>query len=206
MKQNNLLNEQFNRLTVVAIYGKCKKQNVLWLCRCSCGGQAIAYAYDLRAGKVKSCGCLTKEGNHKTHGMTKTKEYAIWATMVQRCTNPNDINYHNYGGRGIDLDIRWCAFENFYADMGAKPDGMTLDRLDNAKGYSKENCAWRSYVEQSRNRRNNVFVVVDGTRMILVDALKFVKCTIGALHYRMRKYSMTHQEAIDLWQQQKNIS
>ena len=208
MQKNNLVGEIFGRLTVVEIYGRCKKKNLLWLCRCVCGGTAIAYAYDLRVGKVMSCGCRSREGTHTIHGMARggknrSKEYSIWATMVNRCTNEKDHSWLRYGGRGITVCDSWRTFENFYADMGAKPEGKTLDRIDNNKGYNKENCAWRSIYEQSRNKRSNVWVSIQGVPFVLSDALKKVGCCIGKLHYRMKKYNLTHQEALDLWLQQK---
>lgn len=210
MRKNNLVGEVFSRLTVTGIHGTSKNKNLLWHCRCVCGGEAIAFAYDLRAGKVKSCGCLAKEGNNIIHGMgrkgkKRSKEYSIWAAMINRCTNKRDRGWENYGGRGITVCDSWKKFENFYADMGLKPEGKTLDRIDNNKGYNKENCEWRSIKQQSRNRRDNVRVKVQGVSMILADALKETGCCLGKLHYRMNKHNITHQEALDLWLQQKKI-
>lgn len=210
MKQNNLIGETFGRLTVIAVYSRDKKQNLLWLCSCVCGGASVAPAYDLRSGKVVSCGCRVREGTHTIHGMARagkkrSKEYAIWSAMVSRCTNEKNRNWFRYGGRDITVSDSWKVFENFYADMGKKPNGKTLDRIDNNKGYSKENCKWNFVHEQNRNKRSNVWVHIDGIPFILADALKKTGCCLGKLHYRMKKYNITHQEALDLWQQQKKI-
>lgn len=210
MRANDLTGQVFGRLTVVGVAGKNKKQNLLWRCSCICGGEAVATAYDLRAGKVKSCKCLTKEGSRVTHGMgrggkKRSKEYAIWAAMLQRCRNPNDKNYKNYGARGIAVCPEWYQFENFYADMGAKPTKHSLDRIDNDKGYCRTNCEWRSSEAQSRNRRTNVWVSVNGKQMILADALLALNISIGHLHYYIKSRHTTHQGAIDAWLTRKKI-
>lgn len=97
-----------------------------------------------------------------THGMNGTKTYTAWVDMVGRCTNTDNANWDNYGGRGIGLCQEWKSFEAFFSDMGICPDGLSLERKDNAKGYSKANCKWASHIEQCNNRRTNVFVTHDG--------------------------------------------
>lgn len=121
-----------------------------WRCRCDCGKEVKVRAFDLNSGVTKSCGCLRKKtmsktGKHnKTHGMRNTPEYAVWRAMKQRCNDPNHKDYKNYGGRGISICERWLNFfENFYSDMGEKPKPKrkySIDRIDNEKGYYKENC------------------------------------------------------------------
>lgn len=117
--------------------------------------------------------------------------------MKQRCSNPRDRNYPNYGGRGIRVCARWKKFENFYADMGDKPPGYSLERRDNEKGYNPQNCYWAPREQQARNTRRNVFVRYQGARMLLADALRAVGKTGGSLHYYMRTYGKTHQEVFD---------
>ena len=208
MKANDLVGQVFSRLTVVEIAGRNKKQNLLWRCCCTCGGEAVAPAYDLRAGKVKSCGCLAKEGLSIKHGMARggakrSKEYSIWAAIHQRCYNPKDNNYKHYGGRGITVCPEWQDFESFYADMGDKPPGKSIDRINNDEGYNKSNCEWRDLKAQSRNRRDNVWVIVDGERMVVTDALSVLGIRLGHLHYYMKTRNLTHQGAVDLWQERK---
>ena len=208
MKANDLVGQVFSRLTVVEIAGRSKKQNLLWRCCCTCGGEAVAHAYDLRVGRVKSCGCLVKEGVARKHGMARagaerSKEYSIWGVMRQRCYNPKDKNYKNYGGRGITVCPEWQDFERFYADMGDKPPGKSLDRINNDEGYNKSNCEWHDYKTQSRNRRDNVWVILDGERMVVADALSVLGVSIGHLHYYMKTRNLTHQGAVDLWQERK---
>lgn len=95
------------------------------------------------------------------HGMTHTKVHDVWRSMLQRCNDPKHKAYHNYGGRGIKVCERWLEFENFYADMG-EPNGLTLDRIDNAGNYEPGNCRWISYLEQGRNKRTNKIVQING--------------------------------------------
>lgn len=97
--------------------------------------------------------------NIKTHGMSSEKIYSLWKSMRQRCFDVNSPSYHNYGGRGISICKRWQGekgFKNFLADMGKRPEGMTLDRINNSKNYSPKNCKWATNLEQCRNQRKNV--------------------------------------------------
>jgi hypothetical protein len=132
-----------------------------WLCQCDCGKQAVVASRLLRTGKVQSCGCLGKENQkHLVHGQSRKGErtgaYTSWEAMKRRVLNPNAINYDRYGGRGIRICERWMSFENFYADMGDRPDGMTLDRYPDVDGnYEPSNCRWATATQQSNNQRKH---------------------------------------------------
>lgn len=106
----------------------------------------------------------------KSHGLRKSKEYGVWCAMKNRCMNPNVNRYKDYGGRGIKVCKRWIdSFEAFYADMGSRPDGFTIDRIDNNADYEPSNCRWVSRAENCRNKRNNRFVKFKGKSKTIAE-------------------------------------
>lgn len=127
-----------------------------WRCICKCGTEKTVLAASLLNKTSKSCGCLTiklaKISNTK-HGLRQSKIYPIWGAMIQRCCNPKNPNYKHYGGRGIKVCNQWKKFENFFNDVGHKPEGKTLERINNNKGYNKRNCKWATWKEQANNKR-----------------------------------------------------
>lgn len=161
---------RFGRFTVEADAGVRWNKQVVWLCRCDCGRMRSVRARNLRSGNTRSCGCLNRETILCTaptralkHGATargasegERGAYVSWANMLQRCTNPNATNFENWGGRGIKVCKRWQGkhgFAHFLADMGPRPEGLSLDRIKVNRGYSKKNCKWATDAEQARNRR-----------------------------------------------------
>jgi hypothetical protein len=131
---------------------------------------------------------MTKsKGIYERHGKRHTSAYGVWCSMLDRCTNPNNPAYKNYGQRGIGLSDRWGWFSSFYADMGDPPPGMTLERLDNNKGYSKENCIWADRKAQGRNKRNNVMITLDGETHPLSVWAERTGLKYATVHQRIRK-------------------
>lgn len=175
----DITGQAFGRLVAVGPYdyvGEGRVRLVRWRCVCECGGEKIAVGSQLRCGAVKSCGCLQNEAraasgrSKRTHGETKTPEYKAWQIMRQRCGNPNDKDFANWGGRGITVCARWEDFTCFLADMGRRPSpAHSIDREDNSKGYSPENCRWATSAQQNRNTRNNLIVSAFGRRGPLVE-------------------------------------
>lgn len=205
MKKNDLIGQRFGALEVLADGGRNKKQNVLWLCRCECGNSSLVTAYDLRRGKAKSCGCRSNANWLVTHGMgrkgkKRSKIYSIWAAMVNRCTNPNDQQWRNYGGRGIYVCDEWRVFTNFFKSVGDIPyPTATLDRIDNFGGYEPSNVRWVTATEQSRNKRNNRWLTINGETLILTDWCLKINKSRQSVYYSTKKRNIPIEEVIKLW-------
>ena len=143
-----------------------------WVCLCDCGNTKSVRFSHLRSGATTSCGC---KHYVPIHGMRDSRIYGIWNAMKQRCENPKAARYGAYGGRGITVCEAWSkSFQEFYAWSTANgyTDELTIDRIDNSKGYSPDNCRWVSRIIQQNNRRINHWVVVDGNRMTLTQAAR----------------------------------
>jgi hypothetical protein len=189
----DLTNAVFGRLTVLYKATPTDK-NIRWQCRCVCGNEVSVHRGSLTRGLTKSCGCLNREvasARETTHGFTRCKtyrtEYGIWAAMKRRCTNPNTAAWHDYGGRGITVCRRWDKFENFLADMGRRPSGLTLDRRDNNQNYTPNNCHWATRQEQARNTRTTHLVTIDGERMSVVAACERTGVPVTTVYSRIHR-------------------
>lgn len=194
-RKNDLTGKRFGRLLVVKkLENSSKKhQNGMYECVCDCGNRTIAYQSNLLQGKTTSCGCFQKEETSKRfskHGMAKTRLYGIYFNMKQRCFNPNQKSYHNYGGRGIEICEEWKeSFSNFanWALNNGYSDSLTLDRVDVNGNYCPENCRWATIKEQSNNRRETVWVEILGNKKSLKEWTDFMEWSYGCYRARHSK-------------------
>ncbi len=190
----DLTGKRFGRLIVLRYVDKDKWRDSRWLCLCGCGNEKIILGNNLKRGAIKSCGCLSIEKLIKRstkHGHSRRKQhsktYTAWSHMISRCTNPNDINYHNYGGRGITVCKRWRKFENFLEDMGEPPSAKhSIDRIDNNGNYCKSNCRWATDTEQQRNTRRNHSVTYNGKTQCIAAWAEEYGINDGTLRSRLR--------------------
>lgn len=152
----NRVGQRFGKLLVKSL-SKIKTNGVYWVCKCDCGKTAHIFGGNLTSGRQTACGC--GKGTAATHGHSRrgkiTPEYRAWKNMMTRCYNENYHRYPDWGGRGITVCKRWHDFTNFLADMGERPEGLTLERRHNDKGYSKYNCTWATRSEQAKNTRRS---------------------------------------------------
>jgi len=195
-KVNIKIGDRFGRLTVIKDVGKIKGR-LHFECICDCGNTYTAMGKSIYSGHTKSCGCLWMESITK-HGMYKTATYEAWSHIIQRCTNPKDKIFYHYGGRGITVCDRWSKFENFLEDMKEKPEGLTIERIDNDKGYSKENCCWDTQTAQSRNQRLNIKnkTGVRGVYWHKKNKKYCVQITVNYKTYHIGLFSNIEQAAI----------
>lgn len=158
---------RFGKVQVISFNRKAKSETY-WNCVCDCGKNYVQRGSTLRrkTSPTRSCGCLgvaAVKAANTIHGMTKTRAYKAWIGMKSRCLYEKDVAYEHYKKRGITVCEDWASsFEQFYEDMGEPAKGLTLDRIDNNKGYFKENCRWADYFTQNRNRSDTKFFTYQG--------------------------------------------
>lgn len=146
-----------------------------WKCKCRCGTERPVLTSALNSGRSQSCGCAdgkqrrTVRPDFAKHGMSGTPTWISWVGMIQRCTDPNLPSYKDYGAKGVTVCERWLDFANFYADMGERPPGLTLERRDRAKGYDPDNCEWATRTTQAENRSITHWIEIGGRRHTLTE-------------------------------------
>ena len=194
----------YGRLTVLSELPRTRAKNGQKIrileCLCSCGNTAAVRLFLLKKGVTQSCGCLAKEltiRQSSTHGLSKTKLYHSWLSMRARCDKPQNQDYHNYGGRGIEYCDKWKAFKKFHEDMvtGFEP-GLTLDRIDCNGNYEKANCRWATQQVQQANRRNALMVEYKGQTIRLKDLCASMDVPYHRIWQRLNRYNMSLEQAL----------
>lgn len=186
----DITGENFGRLTAHHVTGRNKHNQLFWHCTCDCGNEATVLGFLLRQGQTQSCGCLAREtiaAVNYSHGKADKPIYRIWRSMMQRCYDKNSHAYSRYGARGISVCERWQDFEKFYADMGDRPEGMSLERVDNDGDYSPENVVWAGAKAQARNRRSTVYLEHDGQRKSMAEWAEETGVKIATLWARVNR-------------------
>jgi len=202
-KVKDITGEKFGSLTVLKYVGNSpgKAKIALWLCRCDCGVEKTFYGTVLRSGGTSSCGCESSEKisqARKSHGMSKSATFNTWKAMKGRCLNPSNPDFHLYGARGVTVCDRWVdSFTAFVEDMGIRPDGMSLDRIDPNKDYEKDNCRWASSFDQANNKRNSRFVEFEGRKITIAQLAKMIGVKYRYLYNKIDKYEGSIDEFID---------
>lgn len=173
----------------------------MWLCSCECGTEKVIRSNALRSGRTKSCGCMSgaKHGHRRPSETSPT--YISWLSMQRRCNYPDDADYANYGGRGINVWAPWADFKVFLKDMGERPAGHTLDRIDVDKGYTPENCRWATPKDQARNRRSNHMLDTPAGRMCITKAAETYGVKVKTIAHRLsRGWSVEKALLTQPWQ------
>lgn len=190
----NLVGQRFERLTVISHAGqRSVSRNHFWNCVCACGATVTVDGAHLRSGATKSCGCYARNvaraagDRTRTHGMARSSTYNIWRSMLARCENPSRKDYPRYGGRGITVCKRWHKFESFLADMGERPAGLSLDRRNNDRGYTRANCHWATGTEQARNSHANRILEWNCVRQTVAAWAEDLGIAYNTLTARLRR-------------------
>lgn len=191
-KADIIAGHKYGRWTVIEklkIISKWKES--LHLCECECGVQRVVLSRALKNGRSKSCGCSKVK-----HGKARSGVANSWYLMVARCTNPNNPNYVEYGGRGITICDRWMDINNFIADMGERPPKATIDRIDVNGPYSPENCRWASRKQQCNNNRRNRQVTYNGKQLTIGELADLTGKNYFTLYSRIVKYKWTIEKSV----------
>lgn len=212
-KRIDMVGKKCGRLTVIRFAGINKYKYAMWLCKCECGNEVVVDGKSLRSGNTKSCGCYNIDiatdrivSLNTKHGKTHSRLYRVWSNIKTRCYNPNHIGYKDYGGRNIGVCEEWLNdFEAFYNwsvkngyDETVKRGGCTIDRIDNSKGYSPDNCRWVSTKVQNNNRRSNVVIEFNGEYHTITEWAEIKNMPVARLQKRLQSSNFTIEQALTL--------
>lgn len=181
MTPYDLTNLSFGKLTVLHSERTSNGQYG-WLCRCECGNTLVVRTTDLTRGHTRSCGCT------RTHGLSRTPLYDTWYNILRRCCMKSSKDYPLYGGRGITICEEWKDYPVFYnwAITHGYKEGLTIDRIDNEKGYDTQNCRFVTMKTQERNKRNNIWIVHDDKEMLLIEFAEKFNIPYTTVYWRYK--------------------
>lgn len=201
----DMTGKRFGKLVVISRYGSTPNKMATWLCKCDCGNETIVQTCHLNAGAIQSCGCLHRERASKaniTHGDSRTRLFNEWQHMKKRCYWKNYKAFNLYGGKGITVCDEWrndyLAFKSWALKNGYS-DNLTLDRIDNSKGYYSENCRWTDKFTQSNNRDFVHLVSYHGKTASYEVMCRELNINTGTIRSRMKKKNISFEEAVDLF-------
>jgi hypothetical protein len=194
-KRKDLAGKKFGMVTAIRPEFKTTKGAWHWLCQCDCGTTFTTCGSRLSLSRTKSCGC-NQWRNVTKHNQTRSPTWISWLAMRRRCDDPSSNRYHAYGAVGITYCEKWKDFIGFLDDMGERPVGMSLDRINGTLGYSKENCRWASDVTQSRNRSVVRLFQLNGSQMTLGDLAKIAGVSVTTMRRRIVGAGMSPADAV----------
>ena len=203
-KYKDLTGKKFGRLIAIRPTEKRQYHSMVWECQCECGKITYVRMTSLVQGRTKSCGCLYNETRgHYKHGKHKTRLYFTHSGMIQRCYNPNNPEYHNYGERGILVCKEWMGedgFSNFYnwAITNGYSEKLTIDRIDNNGNYEPSNCRWVSFIRNQNNKRTNHTLTYMGETKTIADWARMVGVEYHTLRSRVCKYGWSVEDALTI--------
>ena len=201
MKMLDITGIKFGRLTALYRLHNYHKKGTYWLCVCDCGNLNEVYIGTLRSGHTKSCGCLNHEPTNLKHGKHETRLYSIYCAMKKRCYNKNYHQYKDWGGRGITICDEWLNdFMDFYnwSMSNGYQNNLTIDRIDNDKGYSPSNCRWVDMKTQRRNSRRIRNITINGETHCLKEWCEILNLNYGKVSQRINKLNWTYEKALEV--------
>lgn len=202
-KYVDISGERFGKLVAVRKCNNKKGKRIYWECLCDCGNVIVISSNNLRSGHTKSCGCFAlemKKKNATKHNMCKSRIYKEWNRMIDRCRNTKSVEAHRYVLRGITVCDEWKnSFETFmlWSLENGYDDNLSIDRIDNDKGYSPDNCRWVDRKTQCRNKSNNIVLEYNGEKKTLVEWAELLGIKYGTLHSRIYRDKLSAKEAFE---------
>jgi hypothetical protein len=187
----DMMGKKYGQLLAISPAGRSdSSKNIIWVFKCSCGRLCEFSGYSVRSGKTIDCQLCSRERlrlSSVDHGKSNSVEFRTWTDIQSRCHNPNATSYPRYGGRGIEVCARWRdSFSAFLEDMGPRPNGMSIERNDNDKNYTPDNCRWATRTEQANNRKNNVIVTIDNESKTIAQWASHAGIKNGTMWYRVK--------------------